>query len=398
MYRQLERKICFYNETPLMQRDYERFGFEVFLSRGFEVCFLDMTRVLHPDYLANYEPANLSDHHDVVVARDHEDVLSFIEKNRRALAVLLVSYGNQTHFLYRAFKKYDIQYAQYDSIRRPFTEEVNLFDRLHRRLEEVQKRGYGLVVKALLRRLMRAALPEVQRPAYSLRAARKYIQISPRPPKKSGIIWAHALDYDLYLKFKEQWNAKAETCHCVFLDEYFTFHPDFFTYGLSPPAMNAEKYYAGLSRFFDFVEEKTGLPVAVAAHPRARYDQRPDYFRGRRVEQFKTVELASQAKVIIAHESTAINFAVMFRKPIIFLTSDEIEKTVYGSWVRRGAAAFGKEPINVDGEIECNLEREFTVDGDRYREYFADCIKIPGTPEMPFWEIVADKIEKDYFS
>lgn len=141
------------------------------------------------------------------------------------------------------------------------------------------------------------------------------------------------------------------------------------------------------------------MPVIIAAHPRARYDQKPDYFRGRRIEQFRTIELVSQAEFVMANESRSINFAVMFRKPAIFLTSDEIEeKTVFGSYIRTFAATLGKKPLNVDHQIECDLDSECVIDEKRYHEYFVNYIKIPGTPEKQYWEAVADKIEKDYFS
>jgi hypothetical protein len=88
----------------------------------------------------------------------------------------------------------------------------------------------------------------------------------------------------------------------------------------------------------------------------------------------------------------------MFRKPVVFLTSEELEsKTEYGSYIRNFAAALGKKPINVDREIQLDLEKECVIDEERYRQYVENWIKIPGTPERNFWEVVADKLEKDYF-
>lgn len=406
----MERRICFYNETPLTQRDYERFGFEIFLYRGFEVYFLDMTQVLHPDYLANYEPPDLSSFQGVVVARSQEDILTFVEKNHKAFAVSFVRYDKRTHFLYRAFKRFNVQYAQYESISIPVRAEPTLGQRIGRLWEERRKSGWFSMSKLILSKLSRRcgffiadflsnSFDGVQPPRYSLRAARKAFQISPKLGWNSEIVGLHYWDYDLFLQLKQNGVPERRSPYCVFLDEYFPFHPDFFITGYTPLEMNADKYYEGLNRFFDFIEQNAKLPVIVAAHPRARYDQRPDYFRGRRVVQFKTSELVAGAEFVIAHETRSINFAVMFRKPVIFLTSDEIEeKTVYGSYIRNFAATLGKKPLNVDGRIECDLDKELVIDEERYREYFENYIKIPGTPEKPYWEVVADKIEQDYFS
>lgn len=405
----MERKISFYNDTPLAERDYQRYGFEIFLSRGFQVSFLDMTRVLHPDYLANYEPPSLSSFQGIVVARSPDDTLAFVDRNRRAFAIVLIRYDAKTRFLYEAFKQHDVQYAQYESISLPVRIEPTVGQRVTRLWEERRKSGWLSVCESIVHKASRRCvslvanfLPsyfeEVQLPRYSLRAARKAIRIGPRLGWNSEILWLHYLDYDLHLELKKNGMPEPKSPYCVFLDEYFPFHPDFFIHGNAPLQMDTDKYYGGLSRFFDYVEAKTSMSVIIAAHPRARYDQRPDYFRGRRIEQFKTCELVSRAEFVIVHESTSISFAVMFGKPVVFLTCDEIEKTPYGFRIGNWAATLGKRPINVDHDIPCDLERECVVNKEEYREYFINYIKIPGTPEKPYWEVVADKIEKDYFS
>ncbi len=403
------KNICFYNDVPLVQRDFERYGFEVFLSRGFQVSYLDMTRVFHSDYLANYEPPNVSDYHGVVIARNHDDILNFIETNQKAFAIVLHCYNRRTRLLFKAFKKYDIQYAQLESVSLPIWSTFPPAHRFRRFWQEARQFHFAFIGKAIgkiiagkvaaaIDGLMQTRWGGVQPPRYSVQAARKYIRIGPRPGRNTEVIWGHYLDYDLYLE-KRRAPEPPPSPYCVFLDEYFPFHPDFFTYGESPLPISAARYYEGLHRFFSFVEERMQMPVVIAAHPRARYDQHPDYFRGRRVEQFKTIDVVSQAPLVLLHESRSANFAVMYRKPVIFLTSDELEKkTVYGSFIRNFAAALGKKPINMDREIDCDPEKECVVDEQKYQEYFVNYIKIPGTPEKPFWEIVADKIEADQFS
>lgn len=405
----MERTVCFYNETPLTKRDYDRFGFEIFLGRGFRVSFLDMTRLLHPNYLVNYDPP-LKNYDGVVIARNEQDVLNFVEQNHKALAIVLLAYNQATRFLYTAFRKYNIQYVQSEPLPIPWYpspsfelprlwQQVKTFRYLDatqlisRKLRSMVIRGMRFAV-----RMKPARLDGVQPPRYILRAARKYLRVSPTPSTKTNILWLHYFDYDLYLKLKERQVSEPRPYHIVFIDEYYPFDPDFFVSGAGPSGIDPEKYYKGLNRFFDFVERRMNMPVVIAANPRARYDQRPDYFRGRRVEQYKTIELVSQSKLVLSHASRAINFAIMFRKPFLVLTCDDLERSEHGPGIVNFATWFGKKPINVDRETERDLDQECSVDERKYREYFIDYIKIPGTPEKPYWDVVADKIEEDYFS
>ncbi|MCH7564854.1 MAG: hypothetical protein IH968_13630 [Gemmatimonadetes bacterium] len=345
------------------------------------------------------------------IARTREDVEAFVEHNRDAFGIVLLGYNHVTRFLYRAFKRFDVRYAQYESVRTPITPITRPFSfEGAALLERVRKRHYAAAANQLFRKFRSVAskarlvasdqiparLKGVQPPRFSLRSTRNYIRISPPPARDTEAVWIHHLDYDLYLELRDNPLPQPPEPYCVFLDEYFTLHPDFRVFGATAPEMDTQRYYEGLNRFFDVVERRLKMRVIIAAHPRARYDLNPELFPRRKMEQFKTAELVSRATLVLAHESTSINFAVMFRKPVVFLTSDEIEKTRYGESIRNCAATLGKVPINVDRDIECSdLEREWAVDDERYQEFFVNYIKIRGTPERPYWEIVADPIESE---
>lgn len=110
--------------------------------------------------------------------------------------------------------------------------------------------------------------------------------------------------------------------YMVFLDEYLPHHPDFFLHGLEtiPP----EVYYATLNRAFDRLEAIAGMPVVIAAHPKASYQANP--FGGRAVHFGVTDVLAKHSQTVLAHGSTAVSFAVICHRPVILLHSEEIRR------------------------------------------------------------------------
>ena len=99
--------------------------------------------------------------------------------------------------------------------------------------------------------------------------------------------------------------------------------------------------------------------------------------------------------MVVCHDSTAVQFAVLFGKPAIFVTTDELKITYEGSSIATMAAELGKSPINLDrGDLQAmDWPMELDIDAGKYSEYRRKYIKTDGSPEMPLWEIVIDHVE-----
>ena len=202
-------------------------------------------------------------------------------------------------------------------------------------------------------------------------------------------IRAHSFDYDIFLKLRGQ-ECVGDTA--VFLDEYMPFHPDYVHQGIEPFS-TAGEYYPQLCRIFARIEEKTGLKVVVAAHPRADYASHDrDYFEGRPVISGKSAELVRDCRMVILHASTAVGFAALFEKPMVFVTTDSLDASRMGPFIKTMATGFGQKPLNADQE-DYVLERAPDVDVQACRQYVHRYIKTPGTPDIPCWEIFLNNIQ-----
>ena len=79
-----------------------------------------------------------------------------------------------------------------------------------------------------------------------------------------------------------------------------------------------EKFYHShflqLNNFFSFLEKKYNLKVVIAAHPKTD------------LSKFKTIDLVFSSQFVMAHSTTsAINLAIIYKKPLIFLTTNILE-------------------------------------------------------------------------
>lgn len=208
------------------------------------------------------------------------------------------------------------------------------------------------------------------------------------------ILRAHNLDYDIYLTLARAARRPASE-YAVFLDQDYCFHRDFV---LSPGTLwiTPEKYFPAVCNGLRAISAALEVDLRVAAHPRSSYRERvPDYFEGIPIEYGRTAELIRDSKVVVCHDSTAIQFAVLFEKPLIFFTTDDLEASLWGKSIAAFASELGKSVINVDrGLGGVDWRREVSVDAQKYSAYRDRYIKTQGSPEMPHWDIVIDHIER----
>jgi hypothetical protein len=212
--------------------------------------------------------------------------------------------------------------------------------------------------------------------------------------RQTTVLWAHTRDYDVYLNEKEK-PVQVDGKMGVFLDEYVPFHPEHKKESWPyPPPCNESEYYPGLRRFFDYLELEYGVRIVIAAHPSARYDDGLDYFGGRKVVQGRSIELVRQAGFVISHNSTALNFAVLFNKPVLFIDNDKMRQCLTDAH-QIGAIAhyLNKPPINVDAPFRLDWEKELTVDQEAYARYREAYIKRDGSPEKHSSQILADFVK-----
>jgi hypothetical protein len=78
---------------------------------------------------------------------------------------------------------------------------------------------------------------------------------------------------------------------------------------------------------------------------------------------------------------------------MIFITTDELKNHLLGRRTEVTAPYFGKATINICGELNVDFKKEFIADDTIYSKYKDDYIKIDGSDELPFWQVVSNNIK-----
>ena len=384
----MAQKLVVLTMSAFNRRDYERFGVGIFLDNGFDVEVWDVSGALYPAHKAHYIP----------VDPIQENTREFFDKRevRRAITALapgttvlcFINFDRESLFIYRAMSSRNIPYVFNNCNIPPPGPKQALAEKIRRKLRNLPlhpAKWPGLASYALVKKM--PALAGVQPPRYIV-AGGKHSLLG-GIFAGAEIIWAHSFDYDRYLECEQ---AGAPDIigkkYAVFLDHGTPYHPDNFSMeGKMPSGNTPERYYPGIVKFFREVEQHTGLEVVVAAHPRWRFEECPDHYEGRTILRGDTVRLVKYADLVLAHNSTSLAFANMYRKPVLFIHSLLHNRAV----INAAAAAFGKQ-AHYTADEPIDWQREMSVSEDAYTRYRENYIKRAGTPELPVWQIVANTL------
>jgi len=374
-------------------RDYHRFGVETLEKNGFVVEVWDPSHVLYGNRGSATIPSDAADCKSLTLFQAKSDLYRQLKQlgpedfvfNTQPFAV-------RTLGIYRALSLSRAQYGvnYFKSI--PTTHiENSLLPKMHEKLKKLKKYGFeGLmnwVVRKFPQRLFQI------RPARLLldAAGSTYMHYKGTVDNNTEVVKVHSFDYDLYLQHKSE--RCSDKPRIVFLDEFFPLHPEFAMFRKKVP-IEIERYYDLLCQFFSYLEQKTGFEVIIAAHPKSNYETRMDYFKGRTCVKGQTVQLVKESKLVMCHASTAINFAVLFHKPLLFVTFHDFDGTIWGERIEAMAQFFSKKPVHIDREVTLDMTACMHVEKSDYERYKELYIKTSDSEDLPYWEIVSKRLKK----
>ena len=382
--------LCFLTQTSVSERDIQRFGFEILRKRGLKVSIIDVRRWIAPDAFNEFYDHNskvsLGETKLFEIAKS-ADISTIIDNLENTLVIDLIKRIEVLH-LYLELEKRNIPVARFSANAIPQTE-TSIIERILQKLSQLHNPLDVLdLLKKLSNKLIHKDIPKAN---YLLAGGKK--SVPNIQSKTTKIIWAHTLDYDCYLNWRNKSDRTTlKQPYAVFLDEYGPFHPDYFLTG--NPIGN--DYYAEMCRIFKVVEDKLQIPILILAHPRSRYETMTEnWYQGRDIVKGSTIDYVAGANLVLGHASTAFNFACILEKPTCFLLPDSAKGLYYRKMISTMAQAFGKTALTFDILNGLGKDTILSVDEVSYKRYREDYIKTVGSQEKLFWDIVVDEILED---
>ena len=149
------------------------------------------------------------------------------------------------------------------------------------------------------------------------------------------------------------------------------------------------------------IEKSLKLNIKIAAHPKSNFEMSQKKYN-HSIFVNKTFELIRDADIVVSHSSTALQWAIIMKKPIILVKTDEIQNASYAKIFNKDidlfATVLGKRVVNLSQLSSVNNWKDYlNVDDEKYEKYIENYVKTKGSPEKLVWNIVIEYIEKDLF-
>ncbi len=204
------------------------------------------------------------------------------------------------------------------------------------------------------------------------------------------IIWICSNDYHTFNKVEKGLTLnplkKIHEPFILFIDDCVADAHDWILLDIPPPVTSAA-YFSDLNDFFEKNEAIYGMPVKIAGHPNSVADENYQSKMGGRSVIFDlTAELTLQLTIVLTHASTATSFAVLAKKPIISLTTHELNQSPYGLNVKTMSKSLGTQLIFIDSYSDqmVNL-KTIAVNKHKYNLYKVNYLCNEHSKEMEPW-------------
>jgi len=213
-----------------------------------------------------------------------------------------------------------------------------------------------------------------------------------RSSRFNEIVLTNSRFYDSYLA-----NSYPVTDNCiVFLDSMVPYHFDQARYGF--PLTDRELYYFNLDRVFNVIEQKLSKKVVVCLHPKYNDENVKKDFGQRQTVKHRTQEFTAKAAVVLFHESSAVNHAVLYNKKVIQLIGSRFNDFINSNCksIQRILGCPTLDMYEDTQEPIGHLLDTLKINKEKYEIFLSNYIVRPGEEGVFSCRQIADHIKLKY--
>jgi len=357
------RKVVFISYVYLTEKYSRDWNIDHLIANGATVEYWDIVAMTRGAYVENHRKT--AGYVRAINTFPELEVAIRLPENRNAIYFMMLPYSENFIRVFRLINKYHRQMIGIAWGGGPDFSE-------HRSRRLIKHLAHPLLLaKKLFSKVRMSTLVKAKflNPYDTLFVAGEAMAANPQFAKK--VVPINLVDYDHYMRVRQGKRLAPAGRNAVFLDINLPHQSDLLICGL--PVVAATAYYHSLNRFFDLVESQFELKIVIAAHPKSDYDE--STFHGRTLYRDRTAELVRDTEFVITHTSTALSYAILNLKSVLFIHTDEM-LSLYENTVMRQLRAYSKyldaPLLNIDRisdaqQIEIGAPRT-----ERYERYKYD--------------------------
>jgi len=394
-------KIIFLSTRYLSETDLIRFGVNSYLKHNIsiEVWYLD--KLVNRDYKT--KKFRLKKRIKVRKILTSTQLENQVKKNiSNCLYDLRLAYHIQNKGIFQLLSKYKINYSI--QVRSPvelYRDNFKLRNYFKYLFKKITTGKFFHLKNVLLNKIFLMFDPNF----WNINKARyvylvgKYAYLNRNKHKlideNTRLILSQHKNYDDYLRVNKK-KYKRKEKKVLFIDQGTPYHPDLTELGLSD--INSDEYYFSVKKFLEKLKEEFGFKIEISCHPKFEPRKLKKYFPDFIIKSGDTINQIRCSKLIINHASTAMNFAVIYKKPIIFITNNSLNSSAHPFYevINTMAALLDKECINIDNNSSIDIAKYLKINKKAYSDYYKNFIKFKGPNKLQA-EIIIKKLKRDRF-
>ncbi len=368
---------------PFNKEDFIRYDMKYLEDHGIKPYYLDLSNLFFNSEIESPTTPDLIPYYKSF--RNRKDFKTFLLENKKdSILALDLPLRAKTTWLYRMMTSVDIHYIGLNT--RWFPRGLRNKDKI----AQFKKITLPYLLKKLKFELEYQTCRKFVRKADAVfipnNKSKKYDQVL---SKKTLTYFSHSSDYDQAML--SEGNISEE--YIVFIDVYYPHHPDLKLYGLLTSESSAS-YHDNMNNLFRLLEEKTGKKVIICAHPRRPRDKKNEF-------EFplvynKTAEYIKKAALVVNHYSTAVNYVVIYNKPLLFVTMDAFSENGSKKLIEIVASRLGSTIINGNqlNLADLNNQDYLKINDKLYQEFLHENIIHKQSSKRRFGEDLLNCISK----
>ena len=360
------KNLIFIFETFLTKYDLERYGFSFYKSQGLEIKILNISPITR----SNYFNGEKNKGHYVKNLQKNcyslEDLKKEVFEYKNTCTATIIHIGDfeLDYKVRKILKSNNILIIKHYTGGQPFKKKniIEIFSLMFSDLLGALKKLIEIL------NLLKLKLTKKVEPDLIF-----YTGSKSKPSKKIKSVSLPSFEYDKinFLSSKKSKNTISDE-FALYIDVPYR-HSDQYEISKRFPKevpCSFDEYYGTLNRFFKNFEKVSKLKICISSHPRANYKNNP--YEAYKLYEHKTYELSADSKcrAVLLHSSLAINYPVLLKKPIIFLTQS---KFTYSNKkkITDLSRFFKKKPIEIDQDNfdETVYKNQLKMNIDIYNSY-----------------------------
>ena len=214
---------------------------------------------------------------------------------------------------------------------------------------------------------------------------------------RTGVKKLYFPHFDYLIFKKKQKDLSISKNYFVYLDQNIQFSHD---KNLVNIKSNFSKFEVEVNRFLLLLKKKYNTEIIIASHPKRDLKKKTILTKNWKIIKGDTAKIISKSKLVIMHDTMSISYPVLMSKPLIFITTDQLEKTFYSQSIDNFSKFFCKSKINVSEINESSLEIKdfnlFSINKKKYKKYINNFIVSKNNKTLSF-SIILKRIIKKVF-